>query len=515
MKSISMMPRRQTISAYALLLIMLFSAHLVTAQDAPLQGFDDYVNKARADWNVPGLAIAIVKDNKVVFARGYGVRKLGDPTPVNEHTMFGIGSTTKAFTAAALAMLVDEGKIKWDDRVTKYLTDFQLYDAYVTREITIRDLLCHRSGLDRGDQLWDGTSLDSKEILRRIRYQKPSWSFRAHFGYNNIMFLAAGQIIPAVTGKSWADFVRERILVPLGMIQTSTSVTALKNFENVAMPHAKASNKIEPIARWVNDNVAPAGSIYSSVSDMAQWLRLQLGQGSYEDKKLLSLGAIEEMQKPQMIIADEEGATLSAPDAHFLSYGFGWFLNDYHGRKIVRHGGNIDGMTAIVGMIPEEHLGVVILTNLSANDLPTALMYRIFDAYLGLPAKDWSARLLAVQRIFEIRKQSEMKSVEESRVKNTKPTLPLAQYAGAYWNDMYGEAKIIEQQGQLRFSYSKTYSGELEHWNYDTFHLKWANPALGDTFVTFTLKADGQVDEMKVQKFDDFKRLPGRASKDK
>src|SRR5947209_16611225 len=269
-----MKTRRQTVSAFVLLLILPLAVRIATAQDAPLQDFDDYVNKARADWSVPGLAIAIVKDNKVVFARGYGVRKLGDPAPVNERTMFGIGSTTKAFTAAALSMLVDEGKIKWDDPVTKYLTDFQLYDAYVTREITIRDLLCHRSGLDRGDQLWDGTPLDSKEILRRIRYQKPTWSFRSHFGYNNIMFLAAGQIIPAVTGKSWADFVRERILVPLGMIQTSTSVTALKNFENVAMPHAKASNKIEPIARWVNDNVAPAGSIYSSVSDMAKWLRL-------------------------------------------------------------------------------------------------------------------------------------------------------------------------------------------------------------------------------------------------
>jgi CubicO group peptidase (beta-lactamase class C family) len=503
--------RRQIISACALLLILFFSAPFVIAQDAPLHGFDDYVNKARADWGVPGLAIAIVKDNKVVFAKGYGVRKLGEQTPVNEHTMFGIGSTTKAFTAAALAMLMDEGKIKWDDPVTKYLTDFQLYDPYVTREITIRDLLSHRSGLDRADQLWDGTSLKSEEILRRLRFQKPSWSFRSRFGYNNIMFLAAGQIIPAVTGKSWAEFVKERILSPLGMTRTSTSVMALENFDNVATPHARIADKIEPIARWVNDNVAPAGALYSSVTDMAAWLRLQLERGSYEDKKLLSLSAIEEMHKPQMIVNDSDGVALTAPDAHFVSYGFGWFLNDYHGRKIVRHGGNIDGMTAVVGMIPEEQLGVVVLTNLSANDLPTALMYRVFDAYLSLPAKDWSARLLAFYRILEFRKQAEWKSAEEARVKETKPTLPLAQYAGTYWNDMYGEAKIIEQQGRLRFSYSETYSGEMEHWNYDTFHLKWKSPGLGDTFVTFTLSAQGHVDEMKVQRFDDFKRLPERA----
>ena len=492
------------------LLIAQLGVRAASAQDAPLQGFDDYVNKARADWRIPGLAIAIVKDDKVIFAKGYGVRKLGEPTPVNERTVFAIASETKAFTSAALAMLVDEGKIKWDDPVTKHLKDFQLYDPYVTREITVRDLLCHRSGLDRADWLEDGSTLARDEILRRLRFQKPSWSFRSHFGYNNQMFIAAGQIIPAVTGKSWDDFVKQRIFTPLGMTASSTSITALKNFDNVATPHAKSEGEVRPIA-WVSvDNCGPCGSINSSVVDLAQWLRLQLGQGSYGDKKLLSLGAVEEMHTPQMIVTLDTGA----PDAHFASYGLGWFLHDYHGRKVVKHGGDVDGMVAEIGMIPEEKLGVAILSNLSGrtgNSLPEALLYRVFDAYLGLAAQDWSGRKLALQRILEARQKAAAGQAEAARVKNTKPSLPLAAYAGIYQSDLYGNVKVTEEQGTLRFSYSAPYSGTLEHWHYDTFHLKWAGPGVGDTFVTFTLTAQGRIDTMKVEKFDDFKRVPERA----
>src|SRR5581483_879794 len=272
--------------------------------------------------------------------------------------------------------------------------------------------------------------------------------------YNNIMFLAAGRIIPAVTGRSWEDFVRDRILAPLGMTSTSTSVAALKNFDNVATPHTRTAGEVKPIAWRANDNVAPAGSICASVSDMARGLRLQLAQGSYEDKKLLSLGAVEEMQKPQMIVPYDAGTALGAPDARFMNSGFGWFLHDYHGRKVVRHGGNIDGMVAMVGMIPEEKLGVVILSNLDPGDLPSALMYRAFDAYLGLP----------------------------------------------------------EQEGRLLFYYNEVYSGELEHWHYDTFRITWGGAGTGDAFVTFTLSAQGRADEMKVQKLDDFKRVPESAS---
>jgi CubicO group peptidase (beta-lactamase class C family) len=493
-----------------LLVVALVSAGFAVAQEAPLQGplrgLDEYINKARAEWEVPGLAIAIVKDDKVVFAKGYGARKLGEPAPVTEKTIFAIGSSSKAFTSAALAMLVDEGKIKWDDPVIKHLKDFVLYDPYVTREITVRDLLCHRSGLERGEPLWYGSSFGRAEILRRVRYQKPAWSFRSRFGYNNIMYLAAGEIIPTVTGKSWDDFVKERIFTPLGMASSSTSVTSLKNFNDVAAPHAKLEDKVQAIPWRLIDNIAPAGSINSSVADLAQWLRLQLGEGAFENRRLISASAVKTMREPQTIISNDPQLSVMMPEARFTSYGLGWFLHDYHNRKVIQHGGSIDGMIALIGMIPEEKLGVAILSNLNGNQLPWALMYRVFDAYLGRPAQDWSAKFLATRRELLERARAAAKKVEEGQVKGTKPSLALDQYAGSYQDEMYGEAKVIEEQGKLTLRYSETFSGVLEHWHYDTFRVKWSNPVLTEAFVTFTLNAQGKVEEMKVSGLADFKR---------
>jgi CubicO group peptidase (beta-lactamase class C family) len=504
--------RSRTIRLAALFLLALVSASFAAAQEAPLQGLDEYINKARAEWEVPGLAIAIVKDDKLVFAKGYGVRKLGEPAPVTEKTIFAIGSSSKAFTAATLALLVDEGKIKWDDPVIKHLKDFVLYDPHVTREMTVRDLLCHRSGLERGEPLWYGSALDRGEILRRVRYQKPAWSFRSRFGYNNIMYLAAGEIVPAVTGKSWDDFVKERIFTPLGMTSSNTSITSLKNFNDVAAPHAKLEDKVQAIPWRLIDNIAPAGSINSNVADLAQWLRLQLGEGAYEKRKLISAGAVKTMHDPQTIIANDPQLAMMMSDAHFTSYGLGWFLHDYHNRKVVQHGGAIDGMSALVGMIPEEKLGVAILSNLNGNQLPWALLYRVFDAYLGRPPQDWSAKILATRRGLLERAMTAAKKLEEGQVKGTKPSLAPEQYAGAYQDEMYGEAKLIEEQGKLTLRYSPTFSGALEHWHYDTFRVKWSNPVLTEALVTFTLNAQGKVAEMKVSGLADFKRVPAPAA---
>ena len=502
--------RSRTIRLAAFFLIALMGVRFAAAQDAPLQGLDEYINKARAEWEIPGLAIAIVKDDKVVFAKGYGVRKLGDPTPVNERTLFAIGSAGKAFTAAALAMLVDEGKIKWDDPVTKHLKGFALYDPYVTREITIRDLLSHRTGFDRGEFLWYGSTFDRAEILRRLRYQKPTYSFRSTFTYNNIMLLAAGQIIPAVTGKSWDDFIKERIFAPLGMTASNTSITAFQGLDNVATPHAKLGDKVQAIP-WRNvDNIAPAGAINSTVLDLAQWIRLQLAEGTYEGKKLISAGAVNEMHKSQTIIPYNPQAPGTTLDAHFTTYGFGWFLHDYHGFKIVQHGGAIDGMSALVAMAPEKNLGVAVLSNLSGNQLPWALMYRVFDAYLGLPLQDRSATLLAARKAAQERAKAAAKKVEDEHVKGTKPSLSLEQYAGAYEDEMYGEAVVTEAEGKLMFRYSPAFTGQLEHWHYDTFRVKWANPTVAEALVTFTLNAQGKVEEIKVPGLADFKRVPPR-----
>src|SRR5687767_572211 len=307
-----------------LILVLFLGVQVSVAQQvAPEPGFDEYVANAMKEWEVPGLAIAIVKDDRIVFAKGYGVRELGGTAAVDDHTLFAIGSSSKAFTAAALAMLVDEGKIKWDDPVTKYLPGFQLFDPYTTRELTVRDLLTHRSGLERGDLLWYASAYDRDEVLRRVRHLKPSWSLRSRFGYQNIMYLAAGQILPSLTGKSWDDFVRGRIFTPLGMTSSSTSIKALADSDNVATPHSKFDDKVGPVA-WRNiDNIGPAGSINSNVLDMAQWVRLQLGGGEYQGKRLISAAAVKEMHSPQSIIPLTTMYEKLYPEAHFLTYGLG------------------------------------------------------------------------------------------------------------------------------------------------------------------------------------------------
>ena len=489
---------RQAIGIIIALLILAQAAPAL-GQELTLNGFDEYANKAIKDWGVPGIAVAIVKNDQIVFAKGYGVRKLGDPTPVDEKTLFAIGSSSKAFTAAAIAMLVDDGKMKWDDPVTKHLPGFQLYDPYVTREITVRDLLCHRSGLDRAEFLWYGTPYDRNEIWRRIRYVKPSSSFRSAFGYQNIMYLTAGQIVERVSGKSWDDFVRERIFTPLGMTSSNTTIRAFAGQNNVSTPHAKVDDQVKTIP-WRNiDNIAPAGSINSSVTDMAQWVRLQLGEGSYKGARLISTGAAREMHESQTIIPKDPQLSLFMPDAHFRSYGLGWMLQDYKGRKIVQHGGAIDGMIAMVGMVPEEKLGVVVLSNLQGQFLPTALMFRIFDAYLGgNPPKDWAGEMLKGMKGLEEQAKAAQKKAEESRVKGTQPSLPLEKYAGTYKDDAYGDAKVLVENGKLVLRVP-AFVADLEHWHYDTFRITpRENVVAGKALITFGLNAQGKTDALSI-----------------
>ena len=466
--------KRQNFWLICIIAAILATTQFALAQGTPLTGFDDYVNKAIRDWGVPGVAIAIVKDDKIVLAKGYGVKKFGDSAPVDEKTIFAIGSSSKAFTAAAIAMLVDEGKLKWNDPASKYLPGFETFDPYVTRELSIRDLLTHRSGLERGDLLWYGTETDRDEILRRTRFIKPSWSLRSNFGYQNLMFLAAGQVVAKVDGKSWDDFITQRIFTPLGMTASGTTIRAFKNGDNVASPHAKFDDKVEPIA-WRNiDNIAPAGSINSNVVDMAKWIQLQLGQGTYQAQRLFSSGAAKEMHSPQTIIPLAGNYEILYPEAHFLSYGMGWFLSDYRGKKVVEHGGAIDGMRAQVAMLPEEKLGVVILTNMNGTALPHILMYKVFDAYLeGNRQKDWAGELLKSYKALEEQGKAAAKKQEDARVTNTRPSLASEKYAGTYKSDLYGDVKVTNDGGKLTVRFGPAFVSELEHWHFDTFQAKF------------------------------------------
>ncbi|HXF43806.1 MAG TPA: serine hydrolase, partial [Pyrinomonadaceae bacterium] len=456
----------------------------------------------------PGLAIAIVKDDKIVYAKGFGVREIGKSDPVDEKTVFAIGSASKAFTAASLAILIDEGKLKWDDPATNYLPGFQLFDPYATRELTVRDLLCHRVGLERGDLLWYASQYGRDEVLRRIRYLKPSSSFRSRFGYQNIMYLAAGQIIPSVTKTSWDDFVKERIFTPLNMNSTSTSIKSLANSPNVASPHSKFDDKVVAIPWRAIDNIGPAGSINSNVVDMAQWLRLNLASGKFNGKQLISNANIKEMQTPQMVIRPEGAMAILYPQAHFLNYGLGWFLSDYSGRKLVEHGGSIDGMRSLVAMLPEENLGVVILTNLSGSVVSMPIAYRIFDAYLKLPPRDWSSEMLKSVKAQQQQAQAALKKIEDARVKDTKPSLALEKYAGTYADEMYGTATVKTENGKLVLMRGSNFVGDLEHWNYDVFRVTWRDRQLGKGFVSFRLNRQGVVDILTIENLSDFKRVP-------
>ncbi len=496
------------VNRFAALILTLFIGSLsAMAQDAPLQGFDNYVNKALKDWDVPGIAIAIIKDDKVVFARGYGVREIGKPDKVDERTIFAIGSSTKAFTAASIAMLVEEGKIKWDDPATKYLPGFQLYDPITTREMTVRDLLTHRVGLERGDQLWHATEYDRSEVMRRIRFLKPSSSLRSKFGYQNVMYLAAGQIVPQVAGKTWDDFLRERIFSPLGMKSTSTSISELKNSNDVAAPHSKFDDKVTAIPYRKIDNAGPAGSINSNVVDMAQWVRMQLNNGKFDGKQLISAASIKEMQAPQTIIRLEGIYPRLYPEARFLSYGLGWFLSDYRGKKLVEHGGSIDGMRALVAMLPEEKLGVVILTNLSGTILSVPLSYRIFDTYLGAQPRDWSTEMLKMTNDLLEQGKAATAKQEAERVKDTKPSLALDNYAGNYQNEMYGDTKVVVENGKLIVVRGAQITGDLDHWHYDTFRVTWRDRQLGKGFINFRLNLQGKVEVMGIENFAEFARV--------
>jgi CubicO group peptidase (beta-lactamase class C family) len=495
-------------TAKALVFVLLVSFNTATAQQAPLAGFDAYVTKAMQDWKVPGLAIAIVKNDSVIFAKGYGTRTMATQQPVDEHTLFAIGSVSKAFTATLVAMLVDEGKMRWDDAATTYLPSLELYDPYVARELTVRDLLTHRSGLARGDLLWAATDYDRDEILRRVRFLRPSWSMRSRYGYQNIMYLAAGQAIAKVGGKSWDDVVRDRIFTPLGMTESNTSTHALARSQNVATPHQDIDDTLRVIP-WHNiDNIAPAGSINSSVSDMAKWLRFQLAQGKVGNRSLVSASALGETHTPQVVVPLTADARQINPFTHLASYGMGWTIQDYRGRELRNHGGNIDGMSAMAALVPEERLGVIVLTNANGSPMPTIAMRRAVDAIIGAPARDWSAEIMKVtQRQRERARETQARRLAQ-RVAGTRPSLALDRYAGVYVDSMYGEANVSAANGKLRVRYGTAFDGELEHWHYDTFRATWDTRRMGRTFITFALDSDGKVRGFEWDGLTSFNRKP-------
>jgi len=479
------------------------SPSVARAQRAPdLAAFDRYVAKAARDWRVPGMAVAIVKDDSLVFAKGYGVIELGKPEPVNEHTRFAIGSTTKAMTSAALAILVDEGKLQWDERVIDILPDLQLYDSYATHELTVRDLLTHRSGLPDTDLLWiiPQNKLSMDEMIRRLHYVKPESSFRSHWDYQKVVYAIAGRIVEKLSGMPWQQFVTTRLWDPIGMHESIPLVADLAGQPNVALPHALVNDTVRRVPVRTTDAIAPAGSVWSSVSDMSKWMRFILDSGRVGTTQLIKPSTFAELLTPQIRAPMDEYPALELARPHFFSYALGWFVQDYDGQTVWMHTGSIDGMCALIGLEPGKKLGVYVLENLDHAELRHALMYKVFDMYAAAaknPPRDWSADLKA---LFAAQRQTRVsrRSAATSTAQPVPASLPLDRYAGSYTDSTFGTVTVTMTNGALQAKYGNWDIGELTHATFDRFRSVARDSLEGETVLTFVPDGDGHVRALQI-----------------
>jgi CubicO group peptidase (beta-lactamase class C family) len=488
--------------------VVIVSASYAQSPDsgAPPADLDSYVASSMKAFDVPGIAVAVVKDGKVVVAKGYGLRKLGESTPVDQFTMFAIGSNTKAFTSAALATLVDAGKLSWDDPVYQRLPGFVMYDPYVSHEMTIRDLLTHRSGmgLGEGDLLfWPQSTYTRNDIIYKLRFMKSKSSFRSHYAYDNLLYMTAGQIIPAVTGVSWDDYIREHIFTPLGMNHSVVSNKDFKPGDDYSAPHGRVDGKLQVLPLEDLDNVGPAGSINSSAADMAKWVELQLNRGKFPDRegRLFSEDRSKDLWSPQTILpVNDPPAPLAALKAKFADYGLGWVLRDYHGRKLVGHTGGVGGFVSRVMLVPEENLGVVILTNAEEDGAFDSILYHVLDYYFHVPPTDWVAAFKSAENAEGKDAAEAIKKAAAARDANSKPSLPLEKYAGTYNDAWYGPITIRYENGGLviTFDHTPTMIGDLLHWQHDTFKAHWRVRTIEDAFITFSLNPDASIDSAKM-----------------
>jgi CubicO group peptidase (beta-lactamase class C family) len=489
---------------FVLLALAIFSAPLAAA---PPTDFDARVESLRTKIGVPGMAVAIVENGAATLSRGYGVQKMGATTPVDADTIFPTGSTGKAFTVAALATLVDAGKISWDDKVIDRLAGFQMYDSWVTREMTIRDLLVHRSGLGlgAGDLMFvPRGSLSRAEAVKRLRYIRPATSFRSGYAYDNVLYMVAGQLTEAVSGQTWEDYMRDHVLRPAGMNHSTSDSEGRFANANRAYPHARASGKVRGTGPLqilderdeLGRAAAPAGGLAVSANDMSKWLALQLANGKLPGgDRLFSEAAHTQMWKPEVILpVSSRSETLKLTEPMFQTYALGWNVSDYRGTKIVSHGGAVLGFQSTVVLIPDKNVGFAIEINSEDGEIILGLMYELLDHYLGLAPNGWPEKFSTYK---QERLAGAVKALEAPAAKPAKvgPSLPLARYAGTYADPWYGNIEVAAQGKSLAIDFKSTprMGGRLEHWQYDTFITRFDDTTIEPAYVTFALDADGHV----------------------
>jgi CubicO group peptidase (beta-lactamase class C family) len=490
------------------------------ARADPPAGFDARVEQVRAAVGVPGISVAIVEQGKVTLARGYGVRKLGESAPVDADTIFQLGSVGKAFTTAALAVLVDRGRIAWDDPVTRHVPWFQMYDPWVTREMTVVDLLVHRSGLGlgAGDLMFvPRSTLSRAETVRRLRYIRPATSFRSGYAYDNVLYVVAGQLIEEVTGKTWERFMREDVLVPAGMRTATAERGERRKTANRAWPHARRDGPLHGMGTQLalddsgraeldpelGANAAPAGAVAASANDMGRWIAIQLAKGALPEGtgRLFSEAAARQMWTPRVHLPISPApAPAAASTPQFNAYALGWTERDYRGRRLMTHSGAVFGAQAVIMLLPEKGIGFSVAINCEDGEAALGIAYELLDHYLEQPRFDWAAAWQEVVR------QRDEKAVAFLRKQTATParvgpSLPLPGYAGEFADAWYGPIAITHAGGRLTLDFKQTpgMTGELKHWQYDTFRVDWRDPLIEPAYVTFALKADGGIDRVGMR----------------
>ena len=496
--------------------ILLFITFFVYSQDDKVQIIDRFIHDTMDDWHVPGLAIAIVKDNDVIFSKGYGVRDIDTKMPIDINTVFQICSITKTFTASGIGMLVQDGKLNWDDHVIDYIPEFKLSDPYATREITVRDLLCHRTGLPMyclDPIVFNREDFDVKEVIRRIQYIEPDYSLRSAFKYTNATFLIAGEIISEVSGLNWDDFIQQKIFNPLKMTSSFTDFNDLKKNQenNVATPYKLIDEKIVKVPNFEFNKTKPAASICSNVTDLAQWIKAIASNGKYEGKEILKPSIIDEMESSQVVIRPRGYWETPYLGAKILTYGLGWFIYEYAGEKVIQHGGGTLGYRSTLCVVPDKKFGFIILTNLGTgnNNLPEVISYKILDVFFGKDDHDWNSVFLTKLLLTKEQNEAKEKQLISENVKGTIPAFNLKDYSGIYENQFIGKINIECDSTYLKIKLGdgRFSNGKLRHWHFNTFRIMWDYDFITPCLVTFHIGAEGSVNELNIENFGIFKRV--------
>jgi CubicO group peptidase (beta-lactamase class C family) len=448
----------------------------------------EYINDRMAEWKVPGLAIAIVKESEVIFAEGFGWRDADKKLPVTSQTLFAIASCSKAFTTTSIGILVDRDRLDWDKPVRDYLPTFKLYDSYASEGITVRDLVTHRSGLPRHDLLWYNTPFSPQELIDRLQYLEPSQQLRTKYQYQNLMYVTAGCLVSRVTNNSWQEFVRQEIFQPLGMNDSNFSVIQSQQSDNFALPYQKRDDRVRQIPFLNIDAIAPAGSINSNIADLSKWLIFQIDRGKFSDREIISETNFQQIHTPQIIISDR---FVEYDEVWYESYGLGWFIYPYRGHHVVEHGGNIDGFSALTLLLPQEKIGTVILTNLESTRLPTMIAYQICDRLLGLKQIDWNQRFKEADLKNKAEKQTKEQKRKSDCKTGTKPSHLLQDYVGNYEHPGYGIITIELKEKRLEAIFHSTVFS-IEHYHYDIFEAR--SEYLDETkLISFQLDLQGNI----------------------